>query len=125
MKKLITSTPSYCFARKLVLTLILGLSLSHAFAQCTGCTSTITTNSASVTVNSGQVVCITYSGTFTQSITFNGGTLCIGPNTTLSSSLTVASGCTLSVYGKVTGSVSSNGGSITSYRLHSNSWHHS
>ena len=115
MKKLITSTPSYCFARKIALTLILGLSLSHAFAQCTGCTSTISTNSASVTINNGQVVCITYSGTFTQNITFNGGTLCIGPNTTLSSSLTVASGCSLSVYGKVIGSVSSNGGSITVY----------
>ena len=115
MKKLITSTSSYCFALKMVLTLLLGLYFSEVSAQCTGCTSTISTNTASVSVNSGQVVCITYNGTFNQTINFNGGTLCIGPSTTFNSSITINSGCTLNVYGKVTGSVSSNGGSITVY----------
>ena len=84
-------------------------------AQCTGCTSTISTNTAAITISNGQVVCLTYSGTFTQTINFNGGTLCISPATTVSSSISMGSGTTLNVYGKVSGSVTQNGGAITTY----------
>lgn len=113
MKKLITSTCSYCFAQKMILVLVLSLSVSQIFAQCTGCSSTITNNSSAITINSGQVVCLTYAGTFTKTITFNGGTLCISSATTVSSAITVNSGCTLNVLGKVTGAVTQNGGTIT------------
>ena len=111
MKKLIKSTLSYCFAQKLILTLMLGLSLTDVSAQCTGCTSTASTN-ANLTAASGQVICLTYSGTYNKTITFNGGTLCISSATTVSSAITVNSGCTLYVNGKITGAVIQNGGSI-------------
>ncbi len=86
-----------------------------ATAQCTGCTATITTNTSAVTINSGQVVCINYVGTFTKTITFNGGTLCIGPSTTVSSGITMPGGGALNIYGTYSGSMSQNGGDITVY----------
>lgn len=53
-------------------------------AQCTGCQYTITVpNSATHNLTSGQVVCITGSGSFTGQLNnFNGNTLCIGAGVT-------------------------------------------
>jgi hypothetical protein len=101
-------------AKNLLLFILLIAASQYASAQCTGCTSTITTNTA-VNVNSGQTICINYSGTFSQSINFNGGTLCIGPGTIVSSSISMSSGTTLNIYGKITSSLTQNGGAVTVY----------
>jgi predicted RecA/RadA family phage recombinase len=98
----------------LALIALLMFTANYTQAQCTGCTQTVSTNTA-VTVNAGAVVCITYAGTYNSSITFNGGTLCIGPSTTVSSGVTVPSGATLSVYGTITGNYNQNGGTVTIY----------
>jgi hypothetical protein len=99
-----------------ILTAILGISLvalfpTRAIAQCTGCTQSVTTNGAAITVSAGQVVCLAYSGTFTQSVTFNGGTLCISPATTVSSAITMNGTGYLNIYGKMTGALTLNNGS--------------
>ncbi|MBS1617064.1 MAG: hypothetical protein JST76_00990 [Bacteroidetes bacterium] len=116
MRSIITPILS---GRLVLITLLLSVYMllysGSATAQCTGCTATITNNISAVTVNSGQVVCINYVGTFTKSITINGGTLCIGPNTTISSGINMPSGAALNIYGTYSGSMSQNGGDITVY----------
>lgn len=60
---------------------------SNLAAQCTGCTTTISTN-INVSVPAGTKVCITYAGTFTGDIGFSGdGTLCVSSATTISNSI--------------------------------------
>jgi hypothetical protein len=110
------------------------LSLTAAtYAQCTGCTQTVTSNVA-ITVSSGQTVCINYTGTYNNNITVSGGTLCIGPNVTWSGgninmngatiinnygiasvTLNLGAGYTLNNYGRYTGGMNQNGGAITVY----------
>ncbi|MBS1686671.1 MAG: T9SS type A sorting domain-containing protein [Bacteroidetes bacterium] len=115
----IISTPTFCPKLythiAIILLALLAVPDTGLKAQCTGCTSTITSNSSGVTVNSGQVVCINYFGTFTKSITFNGGTICIGPYTTVSSGINMPGGGALNIYGTYSGSMSQNGGDITVY----------
>lgn len=101
--------------RAIVFLLLFAGAAQQTQAQCTGCTSSITNNNSNITVAAGQVVCITYVGTFTKTITFSGGTLCIGPSTTVSSAIVVPSGAALNVYGKVSGAFTNNGGTVTVY----------
>lgn len=62
----------------------------HTQAQCTGCTSTVNSNS-NITVNSGQTVCLTFSGNYNRTITVNnGGTLCISAATNVTSGATIS-----------------------------------
>ncbi|MCW3126626.1 MAG: hypothetical protein JWO03_2284 [Bacteroidetes bacterium] len=103
------------FLQLLLLAILIVVSFSMAFAQCTGCTSTITTNTSAVTIATGQVVCINYAGTFTKAIIMTGGTLCIGPATTVSTAVTIPTGAAMSIYGSYTGSMTQNGGAITTY----------
>jgi hypothetical protein len=93
---------------------MLALITQQISAQCTGCTSTVSSNTA-VTVNSGSVVCLTFAGTYNKTITFNGGTLCIGPSTTVTSAITIPTGGSVNVYGSYTGSMTQNAGSIIVY----------
>ena len=85
MKNLFNKANGKAIPATLRVFLFLALALMAATtvsAQCTGCTSTTSTNST-ITVNSGQVVCLTYSGTYTRTINLNGGTLCISAATTI------------------------------------------
>lgn len=118
----------------LILATILAIAL-NSFSQCTtGCTSTVSTNT-NLTVNSGTVVCLTYSGNYTHTITLNGGTLCISPATHITTgtisntgaatinnygSMACAlsnfnSGYVLNNYGTFSGSLGQGGGTITNY----------
>lgn len=101
--------------RTVAFLLLFAAATQQSQAQCTGCTQSVSVNTANITVAAGQVVCITYAGTFTKTITFNGGTLCISPATTVSSAITVPSGGSLNVYGKVSGAFTNNGGTVTVY----------
>lgn len=94
---------------------MLALTTTRASAQCTGCTRTISTNTA-ITVNPGDVVCIT-AATFSQSIASYTGTstICIAPGTTVSSAITLPPNVTLNVYGTYTGSFAMNGGNVNIY----------
>ena len=110
------------------------LSVYQVQSQCTGCTSTVTSNT-SISVTSGSVVCLSYTGAYNSNITVTGGTLCVGSGVswnggnmnvngtpfvinnygTISFNLTVPSGMTINNYGSITGSVSQNGGTIINY----------
>ncbi|MBS1624623.1 MAG: T9SS type A sorting domain-containing protein [Bacteroidetes bacterium] len=105
-------------------------------AQCTGCNSTISSNS-SINVPAGQTYCLTYNGTYTRTIKLNAGsTICISANTTISSSATVTflstsgdienygtiakaitlgSGFTINNYGTISATTTVSGGGLTNY----------
>jgi hypothetical protein len=104
------------------------ITTDNAYGQCTGCTTSYNTN-VSITVNAGQVICLTYNGTYNKTITLNGGTLCIGSTTTIngatityssasaiinngsiSNNLTLGSGYTLTNNATITGSITINSG---------------
>lgn len=104
----------HIFVQTLILVILIAGSLGKISAQCTGCTTTKSTN-VNVTINSGDVVCLTYAGTYNKTITFNGGTLCIGPSTTVTSSINIPSGGSVHIYGRHSGSMTQNTGSITVY----------
>ena len=69
--------------RIIIIALCYLLTSNALHSQCTGCTQTISGNSAAnINLNSNSdVLCIT-GGTFTGSITFNNGRVCIGPSAT-------------------------------------------
>ncbi|MFN8309691.1 MAG: GEVED domain-containing protein [Chitinophagales bacterium] len=110
--------------------MLLTLASGESRAQCSGCTTTINSNTG-FSVNSGQVVCYTFTGSFNKTITLNGGTLCVAPganitggtiNTNSAStinnygniSVTLNnwnSGCILNNYGSFTGGISMGSGS--------------
>ena len=94
MKKLITSTSSYCFAQKMILVLVLGISFFKANAQCSGTTPTQSPTGLNLTLTGATI-----SGSFTSpSATINGylvlrsvGTSAPASNPTNNTSYTVGS----------------------------------
>jgi len=57
----------------------------EGYAQCTGCTHTITSSTQTVPNNltSSSVLCFSGTFTYTQNFDVNGSQICIGPNVTL------------------------------------------
>lgn len=103
-------------------------------AQCSSsCTSTVSSNT-NITANTGQVICLTYNGSYTRKITLNGGTVCISANTTIASTstfaffsgylenygtiakaYTISSGVMLNNYGTISATTTVSGGGLTNY----------
>ncbi|MCW3126480.1 MAG: hypothetical protein JWO03_2138 [Bacteroidetes bacterium] len=92
-----------------ILTLLLAVSaIQSSSAQCSTCTNGTTSTNSSITVSAGQFKCLTFSGTYTGTITVNGGTLCI-------SSATNWNGATISISGS--GTINNYGTSNKSFTL--------
>ena len=112
----------------------MSLATINSYSQCSGCTSTIATNT-SITIGAGQIVCLTFAGNYTQTINLNGGTLCVSSSTHIiagtincntASTLNVYgsiatalsnfnTGFTLNNYGSFTGTISQTGGAVINY----------
>ena len=116
----------------LLLFTLLMLTVEQGYSQCTGCTTTINTNASPITVNAGNVVCVTTN--FSNTVTINGGTLCIAAGKIWSSaSITITGNCTiinngtmsmsfaqnsfvtLQNYGTISGGYTQSGGSIENF----------
>lgn len=83
------------------LVMLFALHTVSSQAQCTGCNSTISTNS-NINVPAGQTYCLTFSGTYTGTITLNtGSTICISAATTWNTATLTFSGTsgTINNYG--------------------------
>jgi hypothetical protein len=126
------NSPVYIHTLLLTILLIAGSQLS--WAQCGGCTSK--TTNANFTVGVGQVFCLNFTP-YTDTITLNGGTLCISSGITcnatfvysaatsiynsgtIGTAMTIGNGYTVTNTGSITAAITlNNGGTLTVNRQH-------